>query len=153
MGRWDTVGLTDEERFWFYVNKKGPKRKRMRSRCWVWTGNTVKGYGRFWISGKSIQAHRYSYELLVGPITKETLDHLCRRRTCVRPSHLEPCARGENVLRGNTITRANKMKKSCVNGHRFTKSNTHLRKNGKRECRACMNERMRRRRSGDKNKV
>lgn len=45
--------------------------------CWLWTGGarTPKGYGRFCNTG----AHRYAYELFVGPIPAGlTIDHICR---------------------------------------------------------------------------
>jgi hypothetical protein len=46
-------------------------------------------------------AHRFAYELLVGPIPEDLeLDHLCRVRHCVNPAHLEPVTHLENILRG-----------------------------------------------------
>lgn len=35
----------------------------------------------------------------------------------------------------------------CVHGHGYTEANSHYRKNGNRECRTCMRDRMRRRRA------
>lgn len=44
--------------------------------------------------------HRVMYEELVRPLLPlETLDHLCRERTCVNPDHLEPVTLRENVQR------------------------------------------------------
>lgn len=66
--------------------------------CWLWAG-TVKshGYGQ---AGRSARAHRYVYEQLVGPIPDGmVLDHLCCRKTCVNPEHLEAVSQRENVLR------------------------------------------------------
>ncbi|KKL04477.1 hypothetical protein LCGC14_2615630, partial [marine sediment metagenome] len=52
--------------------------------CWLWTGAIQqKGYGVAWWNQKTLAAHRLVYQLLVGPITNETLDHLCRVRHCV----------------------------------------------------------------------
>lgn len=70
--------------------------------CWLWTGTIApNGYGYFAIKGRSQQAHRVAYELLVGPIPDGLdLDHLCRVRACVNPDHLEPVTRSENNRRG-----------------------------------------------------
>ena len=75
--------------------------------CWVWKGAARKhglgnggGYGRVGWRGTVLYAHRLAYELRVGPIAEGmTLDHLCGNRLCVRPDHLEPVSRGENVRR------------------------------------------------------
>src|SRR3990167_5512165 len=48
--------------------------KRIPSGCWIWTGCTVKGYGRVGIKENgihfSVLAHRFSYEASVGQIPK-----------------------------------------------------------------------------------
>lgn len=79
---------TTAERFWAKVDKSGP------SGCWFWTASkTQSGYGMF--HGKG--AHRYAYELLVGPVpTGFQLDHLCRVKHCVNPDHLEPVTPRKN---------------------------------------------------------
>lgn len=54
-------------------------------------------YGRFHLSGSYIKrsqvrvrAHRFAYELFVGPIPSGyDIDHVCRNRRCVNPAHLE----------------------------------------------------------------
>jgi hypothetical protein len=95
-------------RFWGMVHKT--------ETCWFYEGNkSWNGYGVFWFDGKSIRAHRYVYELLVGPIPKGlTLDHLCRVRHCVNPDHLEPVTIAENVRRGYRLY---KPKTHCKRGH------------------------------------
>lgn len=91
-----------EARFWAKVNKDGPApthRSDLGS-CWLWTASTNWGYGVLSIDGRSIRAHRFAYELLVGPIPEGLqLDHLCHVRHCVRPDHLEPVTLQENVVR------------------------------------------------------
>lgn len=80
------------------------------------------------VGDKSIRAHRFSYELLVGsiPVGME-IDHLCHVRGCVNPSHLEPVTHDENMRR--------ERKGFCVNGHALTPENLYT-TNG-RKCRAC----------------
>lgn len=70
--------------------------------CWEWQGATNKhGYGVTGVRGVGgILAHRAVYEELVGPITEDTLDHLCANRLCVNPHHLDPCSARQNQLRG-----------------------------------------------------
>ena len=114
------------------------KTEIIESGCWLWLGYTDrKGYGIFGVSsGKTVKAHRFSYELFVGPIPEGLpLDHLCRTRNCVNPFHLEPVTNQENVIRG---FRARTAKTHCKNGHELTESNTyHHPKTGWRDCRKC----------------
>lgn len=86
------------DRFWRFVDKSSP------DGCWLWTGATTLGYGRFGLGGKSIRAHRVAWELTRGPIPAGmTLDHLCHTTTCVRPDHLEPVSQSENSRRGSGV--------------------------------------------------
>lgn len=82
---------TPEERFWAKVDKSGD--------CWLWSGPfTDKGYGLFILNKKKIRAHRFSYELLVGPIESGLqLDHkhTCPKK-CVNPDHLRPVTNKQN---------------------------------------------------------
>jgi hypothetical protein len=125
--------------------------------CWLWTASTNKGYGKFVVSTRvHVEAHRWLYEQLVGPIGPGLqLDHLCRVTRCVNPDHLEPVTQRENMLRGDGPSAVNARKTHCIHGHAFTPENTYVppkRPNG-RDCRECMRRRAaetarRRRRSG-----
>jgi HNH endonuclease len=113
------------ERFWEKVDKSGE--------CWIWlAGKSDKGYGSFGI-GKGIspiRAHRYSYEETNGPIpTGLVLDHLCGRKDCVRPSHLEPVSNAENLRRGDVGAQNaahHRAKTHCRNGHEYTEDTVRM---------------------------
>lgn len=136
-----------EARFWAKVDKSG------LGGCWLWTAQiTASGYGGFW-TGKPDFAHRYAYQLLVGPIPAgRQLDHLCRVRHCVNPAHLEPVTGRENTLRGEGISATNARKTRCKYGHPFDAENTYTYR-GSRICKTCMAERLRRRRAALRSEV
>lgn len=102
--------------------------------CWLWTGNLqANGYSSFYVNGRTVRAHRWAYEHFVGPISEGLqIDHLCRVRRCVNPTHLEPVTARENTRRA--------MRSRCVNGHPFTDENTYMH-GGKRYCRTCRRNR------------
>lgn len=113
--------------------------------CWNWKGATLRGYGRFRYFGHYIQAHRAAWLLLVGPIPESLeLDHLCRNRSCVNPSHLEPVTGRENKLRGDTVNARNAHKSECLRGHPLSGENLYVGPDGKRQCRMCGRERVKR---------
>lgn len=108
--------------------------------CWEWQAPLGSGgYGQFWNGQRRPMAHRVVYELLVGPIPPGLdLDHLCRNRRCVRPDHLEPVTRRENLIRGEGFIGINARKTHCIHGHEFTPSNTRIvTSTGERQCITC----------------
>ncbi len=75
----------DAERFWTKVDKSGE--------CWLWTaGMNRQGYGKFWVDGRDMPAHRFSYQLAHGPIPDgKCVCHNCPggdNPACVNPAHL-----------------------------------------------------------------
>lgn len=85
------VLLDASARFWAKVNKQGPKKPHMHSRCWVWVGADNGGrYGmcrankRYWL------VHRYVLFLTTGiePPADREVCHKCDTTLCVRPTHL-----------------------------------------------------------------
>lgn len=114
--------------------------------CWIWRGHTDNlGYGVFWVGSKLLKAHRFSYQHYVGSIPEgKELDHLCRNRACVNPTHLEPVSHKENCLRGTGGWNM-KIKTHCPQGHPLEGKNLvkYYLKLGKRRCRTCQNEQLR----------
>lgn len=136
---------TNADRFWAHVDTGGP------GGCWLWTGHVIwSGYGHFSVKSRPVKAHRFAYEMLVGPIPDDLqLDHLCRVPCCVNPAHLEPVTARENTLRSGGTSAVNARKTHCIHGHEFTAENTYLyeiKASGRvgRGCKACRVESNRR---------
>ncbi len=135
--------MSTADRFWSNVDRSGP------NACWLWTGAlNGSGYGRLSVGGRQgsvARAHRFAYELLIGPIPDDLdLDHLCRVRHCVNPSHLEPVTRRVNTLRSPiAITAVRARQTHCRQGHEFTPENTYTppSRPNSRYCRECKRQR------------
>jgi hypothetical protein len=88
--------------------------------CWIWTGTRDRnGYGNICRprERRMTLAHRLAYELFVGTIPSDReIDHLCRNRACLRPSHLEPVTRQQNMLRA---VEARGQREACDRGHLY----------------------------------
>lgn len=135
----------DQARFLSKVDRRGD------DECWPWLGpvNEVNGYGYFRVGPEAtpVSAHRYAYELMVGPIPEGlVIDHVrgngCTRRDCVNwVSHLEAVTQRENVLRGDAPPAVNARKTHCPQGHEYTPENTKVRRQGWRECKTCIRDR------------
>ena len=107
--------------------------------CWLWVGTKNSGgYAMTWHPTRKcpVYSHRHLYEAAIGPIPEGMqLDHLCRRRDCVNPAHMEPVTPAENTRRSEPAMRTH-----CIHGHEFTTANTYYRvssSRGVRQCRAC----------------
>lgn len=116
--------------FWDRVDTSGE--------CWLWTGYRLpNGYGQAAYAGQRY-AHRVAYVLTFGPIPEGmTIDHLCRVRHCVRPSHLEAVTNRDNILRGTGASARNASRTECTRGHALIPFPRPTRA-GKRYCPVCL---------------
>ncbi|APD18686.1 HNH endonuclease [Streptomyces phage Mojorita] len=121
--------------------------------CLLWPETSLDrdGYGRFWVDGRVVPAHRWSYEQHRGPVPAGLeLDHLCSVRRCVAADHLDAVDHRTNVLRSNGPSAVNARRTRCVNGHDLTDPDVvHVayppsHPNGMRKCRPCAAARARR---------
>jgi hypothetical protein len=132
-----SCNLTDEQRFWSKVQKT--------EGCWLWKARLrPDGYGEFSAGGRLVRAHRFAYELAIGPIPEGMeIDHVkargCTSRACVNPAHLEAVTGRENTMRGAAPSIVLRNSGACIHGHLMTEANTYCRKDrpGQRMCREC----------------
>ena len=70
-----------------FMNKFIPE---PNSGCWLWTGcGDRRDYGYHQIKGKTIKAHRFSYNAFIGEIPENLhVLHKCDVTCCVNPDHL-----------------------------------------------------------------
>lgn len=130
------------ENFWSKV-------RRDESGCWLWQAGVDKdGYGKFAVGlggrrQRHVRAHRFAYEMLVGPISSPQLRHSCDTPACVNPQHLLPGDPKSNqadcVERGRRpATKPSFAEKPCKRDHARTPENVRIDpRTGARTCRPC----------------
>lgn len=113
------------------------------SGCWLWLASVWRrsGYGRIHYGtghGKSLRAHRVSYELYCGPIPSGLLVlHRCDVRSCVNPNHLFLGTHTDNVRDAVKKKRNYEVRRThCPKGHPYSPENTRMHA-GARECKTC----------------
>ena len=133
------------QRFWSRVDQSGD--------CWQWLGLLDHhGYGSIALMSAEIdkrrwKAHRLAWQLTQGAIPEDkVLDHLCRNRACVNPSHLRVVTHRQNsVENSESLAAQNASKKLCLHGHSDWKVTVQSGRTHKRRvCMTCKRERAKR---------
>lgn len=135
MTNMERISKSEFERFTSYY-------KLSDSGCKLWNKKLDKdGYGMFYFRKKSRRAHRVAYYIIHGDIPDGMfVDHICKNRNCVEPSHLRIVTPKQNSVENSlSVGAINAQKTLCKNGHKFD------RKYGnQRYCSICMAEKKRR---------
>lgn len=113
--------------------------------CWMWTGGIVHGYGCWEVDGRRERAHRWAWELFVGPIPEGMhVLHRCDNPPCVNPNHLFLGTQTDNVQDMDAKGRRRNQyadRTACHNGHPYVEGSWRWSKNGRggigRVCREC----------------
>lgn len=121
------------------------------SGCWIWGGPANRrGQPVVCVEGEGSLAHRVAYRVwrdrghwLHGELRPNVpLIATCGNRRCCCPWHLEPFDRKKRMI--DPRGAFNRSKLSCPRGHPYSGSNVHLRSSGRRRCRTCHAEGLRR---------
>ena len=130
------ISAKDAYRFFRHITKT--------NNCWEYSGTSGDNkYGRIWIRGVSIGAHRFAYALGHGIDPGELfVCHKCDNPKCVNPDHLFLGTALDNM---QDCTRKGRMKgvhpksrqTQCIHGHDLTGDNLKVREDGRRNCATC----------------
>lgn len=112
--------------FWTKVTVGGP------SQCWPWRGPGTDYGTIYWPSHGTDHVHRVAFQLAHGrPIEGDlVIDHVCDRKKCVNPAHLDEVTREENLRRMGA------RRTHCARDHARAEHG-YTDQRGNRRCRAC----------------
>lgn len=127
------------------AQERAATKYRANGECWETTYSIgTHGYGQvgWWENGRSrvTTAHRAAWTYHNGPIPEGmTIDHICRNRKCVNPSHLQLLTNLQNAISNSPDYNP----EYCKNGHRRRDKDI----GSGQGCQECKNEYMRKKRA------
>jgi hypothetical protein len=82
--------------------------KTSKPGCWLWTRAKSYGYGRLFVHGKGVMAHRHAYERQYGLIPDGlVVCHRCDEPSCCNPEHLFVGSQADNLADMRSKRRGN----------------------------------------------
>jgi len=112
--------------------------------CWlVKSGLAPNGYSQVSVgSARKLIGHRVAYEFFISDIPPGLeIDHICLRRNCVNPWHMDPVTHAENMRRQHEALWHGR--KTCARGHQLADAGVITKQSGAltvRICAACYRE-------------
>lgn len=93
--------VTDADADRFIAKVTLPEPGREVDECWLWHGakhSAKRNYGKFWLCGRSVNAHKASYLIFNGDIEEGyVVGHICNNEECCNPYHLIQCTQSDNI--------------------------------------------------------
>lgn len=98
--------------------------------CWIWNGvKNAKGYGRFRLNNKFVQAHRFSYRIYYGPFDEKLyVLHSCDQPSCCNSFHLFLGTHRDNMVDMSLKLRNHRLRKTNSSGKRGVSFNKKAKK-------------------------
>jgi len=115
--------------------------------CRVWNGAKYpSGHAAISFRGNGMKAHRALWIETFGDLNSKTVvRHMCNNPACTNIEHLAIGTQADNIKdMMNSNRHGMKNKTHCPKGHEYDTTNTRVYQ-GRRWCRACDNERSKRR--------
>ena len=99
-----------------------------KERCWEWTaGKEPKGYGTFYLEGKTRRVHRLSYRIFKGDTPEGMcVCHRCDNPGCVNPDHLFLGTNQDNVADRDAKGRQARLRGDCNGMSKLTQRDVEL---------------------------
>jgi hypothetical protein len=127
---------SDLARYWAKVERRGD------DECWGWTASKAQGYGKIWLDGHLIGAHRMALAVHQGigvPGPEWEIDHTCENKGCQNPAHLQWVAYKGRINSVLHFERRFGDRTHCPNGHPWTEQNVY-RIGTYKACKLCRNK-------------
>jgi hypothetical protein len=88
--------------------------------CWLWTGwADADGYGKFWLNGRNVGAHRAALILFRDGIRDDELAlHSCDQPGCGNPDHVRRGTQKDNIADAIRRRRRDRVRPPVLRGER-----------------------------------
>ena len=117
---------------YYDINESLRRNEELDTPCINWPKYIGKnGYGRKYLNGKMLNAHRAIWIEANGPIDMGlVVDHICKNKKCVNLKHLRLLTQSQNIHGLELATK-------CQAGHLMSGQNLYIKPNKTRNCMEC----------------